>query len=290
MNPTFPPRRILVPTDLTATSVPALNFARMLHEQFGGAVQVLHAHHFDLPPYFSGGQIDSLKRELKQATRLAAEYLRKESNSSLGFEAEISVVEAAPAEAILEASQARAIDLIIMGTHGRQGVSRFWLGSVAERILHESPKPVLLVRQGMPASLFQNIMCPVNFSAAGRAGLEYAAAISGAGKLRLTVLYSVEKGDQPPDCALAPEAVRERCTLEELIYHGDAAGSILRAAREINPDLIVMGAEKRSSKFGKLFSGTTEQIMQGAKVPLLIVPRLETKNHPDNQGHKPDLY
>jgi nucleotide-binding universal stress UspA family protein len=116
---TFPPRRILVPRDLTATSVPALNFARILHEQFGGAVRVLHAHHFDLPPYFSSGQIESLKRELKQSTRLAVEYLRKESNSSLGFEAGISVVEAAPAESILEASRAFDVDLIVMGTHGR---------------------------------------------------------------------------------------------------------------------------------------------------------------------------
>jgi nucleotide-binding universal stress UspA family protein len=274
---TFPPRRVLVPTDLSGTSVPAINFARVMHDQFGAAVAVLHAHHFDLPPYFSGAQIENLKRELKQSTRLATEYLRRESQSSLGFEAEISVVEATPAEAILEGSRAADVDLIIMGTHGRQGVSRFWLGSVAERILHESSKPVLLVRQGMPAAFFERIMCPVSFSGAGQAALEYAAAIADAGKLRLTVLHSVEKGDQPPDCALVPEAVRGRCTLEELIYQGDAAGSILRAAQEIKPDLIIMGAERRPSMFGKLFSGTTEQIMQGGEVPLLIVPRPETQ-------------
>lgn len=52
----FPPNKILVPTDLSATSAPALHFARVVHKQFGGAVHVRHAKHFDMPPYFSSGQ------------------------------------------------------------------------------------------------------------------------------------------------------------------------------------------------------------------------------------------
>jgi len=269
----FPPSKILVPTDLSVTSAPALHFARVLHEQFGGAIYVLHAQHFDLPPYFSSGQLQNLSRELKKSIKVATEYLRKESAAALGFEPEVSVVSDPPVKAILQASEALAADLIIMGTHGRRGADRFWLGSVAERILHESTRPVLAVRQGMAAAPLQHILCPVSFSGVGREALEYATAIAEAGKLQLTVLHSVEEGDKPLDCSLVPDDVRGRCSVEELTYHGDAAGSILTAAREIKPDMIVMGAERKSSVFGGFFSTTTERVMQWAEAPLLVVPR-----------------
>ncbi len=269
----FPPRKILLPTDLTATSVPAFQFARALHKQFGGAVQVLHAQHFDLPPYFSTGQLHSLKQELKKSAKAAADYLRKESLAALGFEAEVLLPTKHPVEAILEAASSEGVDLIVMGTHGRHGADRFWLGSVAERVLRESPKPILAVRQGMVAAPLGHILCPVSLSSAGRDALAYAAEMAEAGKLRLTVLHAVEEGNKSLDCSLVPEEVRVRCRVEELIFHGDAAGAILTAVREIRPDVIVMGAERKPSVFGELFSSTTERVMQWGQAPLLVVQR-----------------
>ncbi len=269
----FPPRRILVPTDLSPTSKPALDFARVLHVQFGGTVHVLHAQHFDLPPYFSSGQLQNLKRELKKSIKVAAEYLRKESTAALGFDAEASVAEQPPVEAILESARSLGADLIIMGTHGRHGADRFWLGSVAERVLRASPVPILAVRQGMSAAPLKQVLCPVSFSAVGREALQFAAAIAAAGKLQLTVIHAVEERDKPPDCSLVPDDVRARCRIEELTYHGNAAGAILTAAHEIKPDVIVMGAERKPSAFGQLFSSTTDRIMQWGEAPLLVVPR-----------------
>jgi nucleotide-binding universal stress UspA family protein len=269
----FPPNRILIPTDLTATSLPAFQIARVLHEQFGGAVHVMHAQHFDLPPYFSSGQIQNLKRELKQSLKAATEYLRKESQAVLGFAAEVSVVEKPPVEAILDASEAAGTDLIVMGTHGRHGAGRLWIGSVAERIVHASPIPILTVRQGVAAASLGHILCPVNLAASSRAALQYAVQIAEAGKLRLTVIHALEDGDKPLDCSLVPDEVRRNCRVDELTYHGDAASVILNAVAELKPDLIVMGAEKRLSAFGELFSSTTERVMQWAHAPLLVVPK-----------------
>ncbi len=275
----FPPRVILVPTDLTPTSVPALHFARVLHQQFGGAIHLLHAQHFDLPPYFSSGQLQTLKRELKKSAKIAADYLRKEASAALGFEAEAAVTPKPAVEAILESTESLPADLIVMGTHGRHGADRFWLGSVAERILHESSKPVLAVRHGMTAGPLKHILCPVSFSPVGREALQYAAAIAEAGKLQLTVIHAVEEADKPPDCTLVPEEVRVRCRIEELTFHGDAAGAILTAAHELRPDVIVMGAERKPSVFGDLFSSTTERIMQWGEAPLMVVPRLAERSY-----------
>ncbi len=272
MKYTFPPRKILVPTDLSATSLPALEFARVLHNQFGGAVRLMHAQHFDLPPYFSGGQLQKLTRELQQSARKAADYLRKEGIALLGFDAEVSVTDKHPVEAILEASIEQDIDLIVMGSHGRHGADRFWLGSVAERILHETARPVLAVRQGMLAAPFRHVLCPVGLSGVGRGALEYAATIAAAGRLQLTVLHSVEQGETAPVCSFVSDEVRGRCHVAELTYHGDAANSILTAAREAKPDVIVMGAERKPSIFGELFSTTTARILQWGEAPLLVVP------------------
>ncbi len=269
----FPPQKILVPTDLSATSLPAFHFARVLHKQFGGMIYVVHAQHFELPPYFSSGQIQSLKRELKQSRKAAEEYLRKESLAALGFEAEVSIVEKPPVEAILEASGTLGTDLIIMGTHGRHGAGRFWLGSVAEKILHESAKPILAVRQGIAAASLGHILCPASFTASSREALQYAIAIAESGKLRLTVIHALEDGEKPLDCSLVPEEVRRQCHVEEFSYPGDAAKVILNAADKLKPDLIVMGAEKKTSMFGELFSSTTERVMQWAEAPLLVVPK-----------------
>lgn len=273
MTHPFPPRTLLVPTDLTETSRPAFQFARLWHTYFGGEVHVVHAQHFELPPYFSSGQIQSLSKELKRAAKAAAEYLRRDSAAALGFDAEVSIAEKPPVEAILETVATTGAELVIVGTHGRHGADRFWLGSVAERVLRASPKPILAVRQGMAASSLGHILCPVSFSEVGREALRYAAAMAEAGKLRLTVLHAVEEGNKPPDCDLVPEAVRARCHIEELTFHGDAAGAILTAAQELKPNVIVMGAERKTAALGHIFSSTTERVMQRADAPLLVIPK-----------------
>ena len=68
MNPlySFPPRAILVPTDMGTASNSALRYARFFHERFGARVSVLHAEHIELPPYFLSSQMGDLKRELKK--------------------------------------------------------------------------------------------------------------------------------------------------------------------------------------------------------------------------------
>lgn len=272
MTHIFPPRKILVPTDLSATSIPAFHFARIVHKQFGGSVHVMHATHFEPPPYFSSGQIQSLRQEFKKAGKVAQDFVRKESRGLLGFESEALIVAKSPVEAILESSNALDVDLIVMGTHGRHGADRLWLGSVAEQILHRSTRPILAVRQGMVASSFGHVLCPVSFSTIGRSALRYAASVAAAGGLKLTVLHSQEPGAAPPDCALVSESIRSRCAIQEVTQQGDAAVSIIKAVQELKPDLIVMGAERKHSAFGELFSSTTARIMQWATIPLLVVP------------------
>ncbi len=268
----FPPRRILAPTDMSAASKSALQYARCFHERFGSAVSVLHAHHLDLPPYFSSGQLRDLKRELKKLAKAAADYVQKESEPVLGFHPDIKVVENEPIEAILSASQEQ-IELIIMGMHGHSRAERLFMGSVTDRVLRRSHVPVLAVYNAPPERPIQNILCPMNPSEAGKQALEYAAQIGKAFDAHLTVLHVVEPGDAPLTCPIVGESVKKTCSVEEVNLHGSAAKTILEVSNNLKPDLIVMGAEHKPGMLGEFFSSTTSIVMQSAVGPLMIVPK-----------------
>jgi nucleotide-binding universal stress UspA family protein len=143
---TFPPARILVPVDFGPTSKHAARVAGALAHQFNARGRALHAEMLEAPPYFTHEQIGAIERQ-RIAARTAAEgYVARFVAGLFPAPAEVRVVEAPPAGAILEA--ARAADLVVMGTHGRRGPSRWWLGSVAERVVRETPAPVLVVHAG----------------------------------------------------------------------------------------------------------------------------------------------
>ncbi len=269
----FPPRSILTPTDLGAASKSALKYARFFHERFGSKVSVLHAEHLEFPAYFSSGQVGELKREMKKLTRAAIEYVRKESESTLGFIPDVKVVEDMPVDAILKQSQDSHFELVIMGIHGHSSAERFWMGSVTERVLRYSTIPVLAVRKDPPETPIQQILCPMNPSETGKHALDYAVRISKEMNSRLIVLHVVEEGEQPLTCPLVDEQIQKTCRVEEIRFHGNAARTIAEASNDLKPDLIVMGAERKRSRLGEMFSSTTTGLMQVAVGPLLVVPR-----------------
>jgi nucleotide-binding universal stress UspA family protein len=256
-----------------ASSRSALKYARFFHERFGTGVSVLHAEHLDLPPYFSSGQLAELKRGLKKMARAAREYVQKESESTLGFLPEVHVVEKMPVDAILEQSKESRFGLIIMGTHGHSTAERLWMGSVTERVLRQSSIPVLAVHNDPPEAPIQTILCPMNPSETGKQALEYAAQISKEMNAKLVVLHAVEPGEEPLTCPLVDEQIQRTCRVEEIKFRGSAAKTIAEASNDLKADLIVMGAERKSSKLGEIFSSTTTGVMQLAVGPLLVVPR-----------------
>jgi universal stress protein A len=132
--PDRPARTILVPTDFSDTAEAAARVARAYAAVLSASVHLLH-----------------VARRDEEATTV---LLTGEAN---GFGSGISVTSAVrfgdPAHAIVEYARGHGIDLIVMGTHGRTGVSRALLGSVAERVVRSAPCPVLTVPGGsLPAS------------------------------------------------------------------------------------------------------------------------------------------
>jgi nucleotide-binding universal stress UspA family protein len=267
----FPPKTILVPTDLSEASHAALSLARRFMEKLGSEVTVLHAERFEAPPYFTKSQLDSLEEQRRSILTEAAEFVGKEGEKILGERPETLVVGAEPTKAIRKTCADRDPDLVIMGTHGRSGVKRFWMGSVTERIIRESRRPVLAVRAGSVQKI-DTILCAVSSEDAEGAVLEYAVSLAEAFGSPLSIVHATEKGELPKSCPGVTDEVKKRCRLEETLVEGNAAENILRVARDVKPDLVVMGARRWVSILGEFFSTTTEKVMRAVETSLLVVP------------------
>ena len=142
-------KHLLVPIDGSPTSQLAVDKAIGLARAFSSAVSVL----FVIDPYpftgvgadFSYGQVQYLSAAKAEANEALA--AARQVFDAAGVQVSASVVESHSVwRGIVEASQAGGADLIVMGSHGRSGIEKLVLGSVAQRVLSHSPLPVLVVR------------------------------------------------------------------------------------------------------------------------------------------------
>jgi nucleotide-binding universal stress UspA family protein len=137
------PTSILVPIDFSPGSERALDYACNLSARLGATVHLINALGGSLPELsgaLSGAMVETMMNGRRtELTRLAAAR-----RPAATFD-KLIVKNNDPRDAILEATGETGADLIVMGSHGRRGVSRWVLGSVAEDVLRRAPCPVLVV-------------------------------------------------------------------------------------------------------------------------------------------------
>ena len=142
-------KTILVPTDFGEPSGQALSYGRHFARQFGATLHVLHTVQNVMIP---GGAevpvaaVQQVEQGLESVARRQMDELVTDDDRS-SFEV-VTAVRSAPSAAsdIMEYARVNAIDLIVMGTHGRGALGRLFMGSVAERVVRSAPCPVLTVR------------------------------------------------------------------------------------------------------------------------------------------------
>lgn len=134
-------KQILVATDFSDASDAALEHGRALARTFGATLHVLHVmENLFLRPVPGDPYV------LKAATTRQLEHrLTADDRASLHAIAALETSDN-PAATIAVYAKAHAIDLVVMGTHGRVGIERLLLGSVAEKVVRTAPCPVLTVR------------------------------------------------------------------------------------------------------------------------------------------------
>jgi nucleotide-binding universal stress UspA family protein len=143
-----PFHRVLVATDFSEASTPAFKEAILMAKENGAELMIANAYQ---PPnileadFVAFGVYEEWDRSLRAEIEGKLNALVEEAKKA-GVAARPLIVLGVPYEAITEAAKENDADLVIMGTHGRKGVARLFLGSVASRVISTAPCPVMTVR------------------------------------------------------------------------------------------------------------------------------------------------
>ncbi len=291
--------RILFPTDFSQCANHALPHVLHLAKHYRAEVFLLHAlvlHEAD--PANAAHPLPSVEG-LYQVLEQQAESQLMSAAAAHGEDlakfrcAQLRGISAAGA--ILEYAAGNAIDLIVMGTHGRRGLRRLLLGSVAEEVVRLAPCPVLTVpapKDGRPAGQVERILVPVDFSEYGKLALSYATQLVALYGARLHLLHVVDEVIYPdfyPPIAPSGGSVSEDLRAQSLerlrdllqqapavegethVQAGRAPAEIVRFAGQISADLIVIASHGLTGIRHMLLGSVTEQVVRRAPCPVFTV-------------------
>jgi universal stress protein A len=241
------PRLILVPTDFSAPAAQALRYAAALGERFGAHLLVIYADPFVAPVDFAisaAGTFDVPHDELIEAAREQLQAVA-ETNISVSVPYDVRVVIGTPTEAVAGQVRESGADLVVLGTHGRTGLRRLLVGSVAEAVMRTSPAPVIAVHElaADPAKM-QVIAARPASSVESRAALGYAGMLAGAGARFIEI---------PEE-----EDLLARCRTEGV-------------------DLIALGIRAERDLAEALRGTAAERILQHSSCPVLTVNTLTAR-------------
>ena len=299
-------QRILCPVDLSETSFRALQHAAALAGWYESALTALYVEHtvptaagwdFEEFAIAPTGVIEAARTS--RSVQAVGSFVRR---ARCATPVDVMTGESTNIDtAIFDAARALPADLIVMGTHGRTGVSRLFLGSVAERVLRGAPCPVMIVppNDAVPTSAvtFKHIVCAIDFSESSLSGLEWALSLAEEADAHLSLLHVIEV---PPELRvstvvtyenidelhaavradllarlrdLIPRSATSFCSVETATAAGAAGHAILAFAREHHADLIVMGAQGHRALERWLFGSKTRDVVAGSTCPVLTVRR-----------------
>jgi nucleotide-binding universal stress UspA family protein len=265
---------ILVPTDGSDVAAVAADAAVALARLFGADLRGLYVR--------DGDDADGTRATTVVADRAAA----------AGVEATTAVVDAEGPihRRILADADDHGADCIVMGTHGRTGLDRFVLGSVAERTLRESSVPVLTVHEDSVVDLdLDAILVPTDGSACSEAATTHAVDLALSTDAALHVVHVVDAGVLPMDGSGAVFAELQRAgerALDSVVERAEHAGvSTIRASvlsgtpyRAITDyadaedvDLVVMGTHGRTGFDRYLLGSVAERVVRLSDRPVLTV-------------------
>jgi nucleotide-binding universal stress UspA family protein len=294
----MPFNKILCPVDFSPGSQQAMRVAVQLATQHGAELVLVHSWY--LPPLADASDLgissdvvqqlsDDVKRGLELATAEAAKLGAKRVRSRL--------VAGLPWQQIVEVAKHEASELLVIGTHGRTGLARVLIGSVAEMVVRHAPCPVLAIRDDNEPRPFRKILCPIDFSASSRDAMNLAAELALPGRAAITLMHVLElpvsySGELPllPEyrrdadwraTALLEQWASELAAKTSLVVERQArvgwAGAEVLAVlgHDDSFDLVVMGSHGRTGVPRIVLGSVAEKVVRHAPCPVLVARRGE---------------
>jgi nucleotide-binding universal stress UspA family protein len=285
---------ILLPYDGSEGAAKVLHHASEIAHWSNGTIQVLYVADTarDSVTVVEGETVDALVREGTEIVEEAAKTL-----DTLGIAHETDVVQGNPAPTIAEYADRYDHDLVVMPTHGREGVSRYLIGSVSEKVLRLSTVPVLTVRMQPDETLefpYEDILVPTDGSAAASAAGDHLVEFAAALDATIHVLSVVEDTSLGPDVrsiideqereAAATKAVESVLSTAEPygqvdtvshVEHGTPVEAILEYIESNDIDAVGMGTTGKRGTDRILLGSVAEKTVRSAPVPVMTIANPE---------------
>jgi len=282
-------KSILYLTDFSPIAESAVPYALALAHNYGAKIYALHVRPLEIygmaPPESWPILREVAEEQAKQQAAQLSRYFAGVAHQAIVTEG--NTLDSAFAEA-----EKHHIDLIVMGTHGRKGLEKVVLGSVAENILRRAPCPVLTVNPRVHLTPVRSvemkrILAAVSFSPASQLAADYAVSLAQENQAHLDILHVMEpqkKGECVPTPDLAEGCSRRMrdmipaeaelwCEPKTIIEVGEPAEQILNMAKARRADLIVIGVRDAAVAPGAAHNpwATAHKIIAKAECPVLTV-------------------
>lgn len=260
-------KHILVAHDLSPEADLALQRGAQLARQLGARLTLLHVR--------ASADADETEVHEQLAGRLAACALPQ---------AGLLLNVGRAVEEILHQARGLEIDLLVLGTHHRQSPEGF-AGTTLERILHDSPAPVLLAASAAPAP-WRRALAALDFSPCASRALQQARALLGAGAtlhaLHIHEMAAIHAGEDPADLAFQGElfdrllADEDACADDGIRFshelrQGERVSCLQAVIAERQPQLLALGAHSRSQLADALLGSLTLEVLRQPPCDVLVV-------------------
>ena len=288
-------KKILCAIDRSPSSLQAFGYAIALAKWQSARLNLLEVIEEAPPPGASRAPTsDGVPNETRRALERDLRRVLTARRAS-DVKVEISMRKGNVVQEILAQARTSRSDLVVIGTHGRGGVQRLVLGSVAEKVLRLATCPVLTVRRGVRLarrnrSPFETILCPTDFSAAANKAVAYAKRLAQEADAKLILMTAVEWPFGEAVMSGAVAELRKSIELDAsealtrllprpadgpraqaIVALGKASAAIVKVARARSADLIVMGVSGRGALDVALLGSTTHHVIREGAWPVLTV-------------------
>jgi len=284
--------RILAATDFSVRAGRAVSRAAELARELGASLELFNVVDSGglsaVTRLLSGGPADMLSR----LTRAAEEQLARECaavQARHGVQPAGRVVQGEAGEAIGAAGREGA-DLTVVGAHGEHFIRDLFVGATAQRLLADCSGPVLLVKKDA-AQAYRRVVVATDFSTPAAQALSLASELAPAAELFLLHVYEVPFEGKMRFAGVTEELIEHYrqtaqrqaradadawarglgTTATVMVRHGYAPAMVMDAARELDADLVAVGAHNRSTLSRTILGSVSLHLVQEADTDVLVV-------------------
>ena len=287
-------KTILCPVDFFPASDAAVTYAAGLAENYGAGIHLLHV----IAPIPAAAYEYAIDTQVMQSMKEAAEEELTKLAAAVreaGVEVDFEITFGDVYDEIKRSIEKVKPQLLVVGTHGRRGVERWFMGSTTEKLLRHSPVPLITIsatgeKRDVPQ--FRRILVTTDFSDGTSDALAYAFSVAQENESNIALLHvvhdvaadvsgkyreSLVQGVQKQLNDFVPPEARTWCEVRTMVETGVPYRIILRVLEDEKIDLLVMNIHGKGMLDRALLGSTAERVVRVAPCPVMLIPPMKRR-------------